>query len=1137
MPPKVDATDVAMTTYASNHPDDAVPSHSQTHSNSPHARGASGAQNDRGNGNTTSSVSIPALPESVPRKKANVLLQQLQPRADRRTIGVVAGALDNNVTTAHGPTSDAVATPPLKANAVIDTLSRFHRDAAMAKPFDVKSHFVSDAEIARGQHYLSDRESVRIELSGWFGNVDASQTTSPNRQLIDALFPPMPRHGQAAAVAGSSAAGDAIPAAERLLPMRALLGASLSVACQGDAERALRVLNAFDRGDDGHSRGHSAASSAAVQDPRRPRLEPRTKDDLFTTERLLAASGLGLDVLHEGRLCTPAASQIKGKHAVTDASVPPTSPAHEELQVQAETAAYEAAHRLLEKWPADVQRPASLHEMALVCNTLHQSFHASRLPGDIPEHFLAPQRHDDRASLLENSESRRLCDALLNSRIARDPIATKGLLAAYQIKHDPSFNLARHPDLQLPFLAARNHVFDESQLHEVGERLFKVLEYADRAAAPMQSSFKSVLDFVLGRHKNPLHALNRGTAGQMLREPEEDFAHIHAGIGMLIDKYRLDVENTPVSSNPSPNTVRTVLRAATLAEWDEQIGQHGWRDVMPMRPLTDALPLRHGAMDRIAERAADALGMPVETLKTHPAFATHKDDSTMSAGTFRRWANDAGMVDAMQQEIGTMNRMVNRGDGDMTMHTGDDRILMLRNKIAGARMTYPIRFTDTKQRGINFNPYTTKGLPKGPPVVALGPIVRAVHTRSAAVNSGSNALAGAFEVTSARGMGGTLGIGSIATWRLGNFSPTLGLSLVPAIGDHTTGEGAALRTRLHGTDPTLWSRTLLSAFDAMYGVSADQGTVSRPTDSTALLQRLANAHHADPYLSFGPMSTRTTTIGHAITPSAALRGKAEKARSAARGGLAMNATTTVQSYVDRRTKDHAGVLSTQTVNRSANVSVTTSAGAGSSIPAVGSFIFPALNFGSTQAVIVPQSTSSTVRFAQENGKIAPTTIVDTEFAEPSDFMGSMASRRDAWMNWTDSHGSQASNDLDRALARMADNAETGKVLMAERVIMQSPARERLDLLLAMRAMAEHAPGNAVSRQQRVASANAGIQAVIHDPGSLGPRFLYTIESNSNQTIFDLSYMAEVTDISETSTARQLNAYRADATPGDPRGAI
>ena len=1075
----------------------------------------------------------PVRPAQQPHLRRRIIdgaLQAMQPRPGQRTLAVVTGRTPLLATQAHAlPGPDAVR-HQARADATAPALIRPLRQAALASPFAIgrgatRSGDEEALEAARA--WMNDAGSAKDALRALFGRASSAAAASavPPAASPDAL------ESLLAALLPEHGASDPQDAGSQDLKQRTVLGTILSIVSAQDPVRAHTLLRALDT----HDTQAAADGAGAVDDT-------AVRRDVFAAQRLLAASGVGVDVLL-GLHRQIATASVSSSSGIAVAHPPAEDSAEQQdIRRQATMTAYESAAPLLKAWPRGVRPPDSLEELMQVCNHLTDTFSADRMPGELPDDFRRTVSHDETASLLSNTDDTTLIDALANSKLAqlsrpggKLDIPLRAFVAACQLRDDPAFDLSAYPDLQLPYLAARNHIVDASTLDKVAERFFKLLTYADRAAEVSPATW---LEEITGRGKDPLAGLPRGAAGQMLREPEEDFAKLQDAFAPLIARLDATVAmqmsgDAGGHARPPSNAITASVRAEVLETWLEHMGQSGWQDRMS---------LGTEAEDAILRRAENALGMAAGDLQHDPAAAFVRD-LALNARHFREWAADAGMDATFDPHLAHVDHMRNRGDTLTPRITPDDYLFGVRDVIDGTRMTYGARFSQTKQRGINANvsaivnrPRSSKTvLPAAVPVAAVGPAVRLARTTGATVNAGSSALAGALELTTARGVSGWAGISGIASWTLWkSFGPSAGATLLPIIADVTRFSGAAVRSRIHhGTDLERWRTILLSAFDAMYGTDAQTRTVNRPADAKQMMTNLARAHHTNPYISFGPISGGTVTIAHSLSFNGALRGRDKKSGSESKGGGGISLTATVASFSRRRTQDDAGVIATNIVNRNANASVTVAGNLGVSMPAAltrdSGAVFAPVNLGTASAVLFPYSRGGTFRFSMENGKIAPTTIYDTEFANVGDFRRYTDSRRAEWLAWTGSRADPAAV-LDDYLTRVEANGTTGKLLLAERVVLQPAARERLDFLMSMRTHVDNTALPQAAREEQQNRLGQAIDAELAHPDSWGPRFLYVLESNGTQAALGMSYWIEYLNVQENASNRQLSAYRADPTP-------
>jgi hypothetical protein len=439
----------------------------------------------------------------------------------------------------------------------------------------------------------------------------------------------------------------------------------------------------------------------------------RAEVETFAVQRLLASTGLGLDALRAVRP-RPAHTAIAND-----------DPRIKEILTQAEITGHNAAERLLAHWPRGVQQPESLEELAQVANEIVPVYSRSVL-GQPNEVFLKPVGHGDRDRLLANQEDRGLRDELRGSGLTspRQTIALRGLIAAVKLRQDPHADLP--PGLQLPYLAARNHVYDPEDLKKVGDRFFKVLEYADRAAKG-DGLGATIKQLFTGGHKNPLKAVAYGTVGQGLREPEEDFAKLRTAV----DELRTQLNS--LAKTPDADRDKHVIRSLVLNEWIGQIEQNGWKNSMSMS---------RDSKKRIIDSAATAFGISVNDLLRKPLFNDFaKNGITMKAGVMSEWAHEANMGPDFEPSLAHFSRMENSGDNPFPENpTSNDYLLGVRDAMVSARMTYPVGYHNTVSRGINVSPFQLARA--GVPSAYVGPTVRVVRNESAAVDVGSSAMAG-----------------------------------------------------------------------------------------------------------------------------------------------------------------------------------------------------------------------------------------------------------------------------------------------------------------------------------------------------------------------------------------------------------
>ncbi|REE89255.1 hypothetical protein C7418_4745 [Cupriavidus plantarum] len=1004
---------------------------------------------------------------------------------------------------------------PTEAHAWVDPTGRQHDDTASAPPLTVGHRRKTLATIPAGlteNHPAAhaDGPGTVFDVTPFFP--DAPVTAKPGRRASRrAANVPTPTPS---AMSNAEARGRLQRELQTHLHGHAgaIAGMALAAACEGDANRARQAFTVL--------RSGSAAST-----------DERAQADAFATACRLSATGVGLDILQSLRASQPSSSKA-----------PELSEEHAAIQMQADMTAHQAAERLLAVWPHDVSRPNSLDELAHVCNALTGRLYTDDLQGDLRDDFQRRAEMEETSSLVDNTDEIRLVRELVNSRLADEPLAMKALLASVMLRKNPGMALqGAHAELALPYLAARNQIYDEHTLQEIGDRLFKMLEYADRAAAGPTAQAR---DAITGKGKNPLAALSGGTGGQLLREPEPDFDGVAAAVDRVTDALAASMAGHPAGTATSPADFRKTVRVAILDQWVKQIGESHWRDRTRISLKPDS-----PVMARVAEILhLDADG--VAEMRRH-AMADLGTNIVMTPERLRDWAAEAlpeGSEDEarlMEAGLAHVEHMQNRGDIFPAHASADDYLMAVRRSIALSRMTYGVRSNERRDLGVNFAMNWVANRSKTP-VILAGPAFRATRRVGADVYAGSTALAGALEMTTQRGFTGAFGGSAVFSWSPAKwFGVSASATLLGVTGERASIEGAAIRTRFQPPDLESWRTTLLGAFDSMYGVRvpAEPGgapEIRRPADARALLDNLASTHAKAPDLSLGRVSGSSVNIGSALTVSAAGRFKSPKTSNTTRGGPGLSVTQTVNWLARRTVNDDDGGLQTRVVNQTSNTNTNAAVNLSVSFPGGskrGSAAFTPVNLLSASAITFPMSRGGTLRFSMDNGKVAPTTAYDTEFARPDDFKRYADSRRGEWLRWTRTEADDAGNAnstpeerLDAYLERAMNNAETGQLVLAERIVMQPDARARMDELLAAFAYADALPPD--QRDTRRAELRGELDTLVGNEESWGPRFLYVNEINGERTEAGVNYLLNAAVTQEVTTAHQLSAYRAEPTPRD-----
>lgn len=1019
----------------------------------------------------------PPLPT---RKEPSAVLRCLQPR-----VGPV------NTASVHARTSLKATTAQARAASANPFADENATAPVLTGPFRRGTLKAANGMLTEGQRPAAEHDVTALfDLHAFFPDAQATQPPQPSQVASSSATP----REQLQRTLGTYCPGDS----------GRIAGMALAAVCDGDAPRALRALNVLRHGET------STTDEGA-------------RADAFAAACHLSTTGAGLDILRALSGTGGSGELSAREHAI---------------QEQAEMTAHQAAERLLAAWPRGVSRPNSLRELAHVCNLLTNAGCGDHLEGDLRPDFERQSETHESASLLSNTDRPELVPELTGSPLAREGNAARALLAAVMLRENPGLDLhARHPDLALPYLAGRNRIYDQEAIDEIGDRLFKMLTYADRAA---EGAVPNPARALLGKDKNPLHALQNGTGGQLMREPEADFADVAAAVQRVANALDGTLANGKGGPNVSDAHFNAALRSAILDQWVAQIGENGWQDRTPI-PLTADSP--------VMARVMEVLHLDARQLSACCARQTMgwvNEGFVMTSARLRQWADDVRPPEGdparaeMDAGLAHVDHMNNRGD-IFPAHgaTSDDYLMAVRRTLALSRMTYGVRASERREVGVNAN-VNILARP-GVPVLAAGPALRLAGRFGAEVYAGSNALAGALEVTTQRGVTGWAGLSGVASWTPTKwFGGSVAGTLLPVVADYTSSEGAAIRTRFTPGDLESWRTTLLGAFDSMYGVTAAanpgaHATIQRPANAAALLDNLAATHATAPDLSIGRVAGSTVNVGMSLGATGAARFRDPRAKDTTRGGISGAITQTVTAFSRRRAKDQDGGLGTLVMNSNSNTNTSVSGGVSVAPPATGtthgSAVFTPINLLSASAVMLPVSRGGTLRFSMDNGKVAPTTVYDHEFADYDDFVQYVDSRRDEWLQWTraeadDQPGATSSAEarLDDYLARVRGGVDNGRLLLAERVVIQPAARARMDQLLAAFSYAEALPP--AQRDERRAALRAELDAVAVAPDSWGPRFLYVNEVNGERTELGLNYWIDAVVTQEVSTSRQTSAYRA-----------
>lgn len=870
---------------------------------------------------------------------------------------------------------------------------------------------------------------------------------------------------------------------------------ALAEVTGGDATRALAALDAL--GDMG------GADEVPGEVPREVPRE--VKADVFALQRNLARTSLGFEALQ--------------------ALAPDLLPADDEplealTRREAAMHALRAADAVMAQLPAGEPAPVDLEEV------LHWA--QAMLPSEL------------RTTGYEAPSSRGMPVG------KGDLLAAKALVCANQLQADPH----AMPSLALrsAYLAWRNGYTSEgkgSDLEKTQSRLFKLTTYAERATG---TGSKSFLQRMFGYGKSPLSALPLGTVGARLRNPEDDFktlnvvdvmvAHLNAQIGR-----RMQIEGG--SRDALRMVVPKAVRVAAACRYKESMGLKGWRDEVKVGST-----MRR----QIAQDAAQALGVDVDTIRNDPAFkALHK----LNASTLKAWAEeerlDAGPDSELGQQLDRLQQLQRNGDHFPKEATPDQVLDVLRDVAAHARSTFDVRYSDGGIHGINgtvsslVNKAAAAASLASVPAALAGPDVKLLRGRQAMVNVGSSSHGGTLFVGTDTRSAVHAGVAAAAAWSVagGAVSATAGLQVLPFMQERSAPKGVMIRTRMQNLGPAVptgnpggvdnepWRGKLLEVFDAV-ARSGPEGRMPRHKEQ--MWDALADKFFKDPDVSINWMQTQITNTSSAATVSAGARGSFQGGYKAGLVGSA-GAWRSWSNKMNR--EDTAGATKVQTVAHSSAHGVALSAGLVfgakplgdfSRTPGhVGSVVLPNAPLVGASVSLLTSSTGVVLRMAEDGGRILPdVTFRDIEFGKVSDYLKYVDSRNDAWSNSAAVDGVGGQEALNKYMTEVKGNADRGNAIFAERQRMTPEAARVIDELREARTRLspQGRPPNA-DEQARIDGLNANIAAVMNDETSWRNRFLFVMEANTRQRTTGLGYLVQAQTQTDVSHLRMTAALKAN----------
>lgn len=845
----------------------------------------------------------------------------------------------------------------------------------------------------------------------------------------------------------------------------------------------------------------ATAALDALGDADAPR---EAKADAFALQRNLARTSLGFEALQA---------------LVPDLLPPDNEPLDALTRREAAMHTLRAADAVMAQLPAAASQPVELSEVLDWAHAL------------LPEQLRPAGYHALSSRGFPVSKS--------------DLLAAKALVCAHKLQTDPQ----AMPSLPLraAYLAWRNGYTSEgkgSDLEKTQSRLFKLTTYADRATG---KGGKSFLQRVFGYGKSPLSALPLGTAGARLRNPEEDFKTLDV-VDAMVARLNAQIGRRMQAEGGSRDGLRLVVpkavRVAAACRFKEAIGLKGWRDQVKVGST-----MRR----QIAQDAAQALGVDVDTIRRDPAFkALH----TLNADTLRAWAEeerlDAGPETELGQQLDRLGQLHNNGDHFPKNATPDQVLDVLRDVTAHARSTFDVRYSDGGIHGINGTisslvNKTASGvsLVSGP-VALAGPDVKLLRGRQAMVNVGSSSHGGTLFVGTDTRSAVHAGVAAAAAWSpaAGAVSATVGLQVLPFMQERSAPKGVMIRTRMQNLGPAVptgdptglnnepWRGKMLEVFDAV----ARSGPENRmPLHKEQMWEAMAEKFFKDPDVSINWMQTQTVNTSSAITLSGGVRGVFGGGHKA---GLVTGAGVSHSWANKMNREDTLGATKVQTVAHSSASGAAASAGLVFGSKPLGNFsqtpghvgqvVLPNVPLVGANVSLLTSSTGVVLRMAEDGGRILPdATFRDIEFTKVGDYLKYVDSRNDSWRNSAAAEGVDGQQVLNKYLTEVKGNADRGNAIFAERQRMAPEAARVIDELREARTrLTPQGRPPSAAEQAGIDGLNANIAAVINDEASWRNRFLFVMEANTRQRTTGLGYLVQAqtqTDVNHLHMTAALKA--------------
>lgn len=841
-----------------------------------------------------------------------------------------------------------------------------------------------------------------------------------------------------------------------------------------------------------------ARANATLDALKNPHATREAKLDAFALQLSLAKTDLGHETL---RTLLPGAGPASD-NALDNA-----------IQRDASMHALRLADQLIASLPTGARKPVSLEEAVQMANAaLPEAQRSTQVAGTHP------------------------AGAALKS--ARQKTAARALVCAHELQVDPA--AMPHLALRSAYLAQRNGFDTEgpgTELARFQGRLAKLLTYAERAAgAPAPWKHR-----VLGIDKSPLSALEFGTAGARLRNPADDFAHLTGAVSMMVAQLNQQIQALP--DRRSPQAVSKAIRVAAACQYQQEVGEHGWRD---------KVSIGRSMRKQIVADVVKSLGVDKNVVRGSDTYKELKALGAMKVGTLREWAGSEGVAvtPELDQQLEKLEGLHNNGDWFPTMAEVTPQKVMdvLRDVLLNARSTFDVRYTDMGVHGINAN--IAQVIADAASLVAIptaivGPSAKAVRGRQALVNVGSSSHGGTLFVGTDTRSTFHAGATGVAGWSLlkDHLSATVGMQFLPFIKDWSAPKGAMIRTRWDCIGPTApgiepWRGKLLEVFDAI-ARSGPEGAL--PSNKAQVWNALAEHFFKDPDVSFNWMQTEASSTSSSLSGSVGVSGSyAGGYKTGLMGSL--GGSRFWGNAMHRQ--DAKGAMKVETISHSSGGGLAVSGALVESFAPMGDFsdtpghvkqvTLPSAPVIGGSASFLTSSVGTVLRIASDGDRIIPgVTFRDLEFANVATYLQYVDSRNDAWARSAtkvDANGevvAQGQDELNKFLTEVKGNADRGNSIFCERQVMTPQAARAIDEIREAFVRMTPKVETKQALKARTERMDASIEAITKDDASWRNRFLFVMEANTRQRVIGPAYLVQAQTQTEVNHLHMTAALRAN----------